>query len=78
VKLVGTFEGNYSMKLNRIVEGEARRKIDMSLRKVGRNLSMVKENPTAENVLVTPETCESEGSVCCSQVLEYSLAIPLN
>jgi hypothetical protein len=73
-----TFEENYCMKLNRIVDGEMRPKIDMSLRKVKRNLSIVKENPTANNVLVTPETCESEGSVCCSQVLEYSLAIPLN
>jgi hypothetical protein len=66
------------MKLNRIVEGEARRKIDMGLRKVKRNLSIVKENPTADNVLVPPETCKPGGSVSCSQVLEYSLAIPPN
>jgi hypothetical protein len=66
------------MKLNRIIDGEMRPKIDMSLRKVKRNLSMVKENPTANYVLVTPETCESEGSVSCSQVLEYSPTIPPN
>jgi hypothetical protein len=66
------------MKFDRIVNGEMRPKIDMSLRKVKRNLSMVKENPTAENVLVTPETCESEGSVSCSQVLEYSPPVPSN
>jgi hypothetical protein len=66
------------MKLNRIVDGEMRPKIDASLRKVKRNLSMVKENPTANNVLVPSETYESEGSVSCSQVLEYSLAIPPN
>jgi hypothetical protein len=69
VEPVETFEENYCMTPNRIVDGEMRPKIDMSLRKVKRNLSMVKENPTANIVLATPETCEPEGSVSCSQVL---------
>jgi hypothetical protein len=58
------------MKLNRIVDGEMRPKIDMGLRKVKRNLSVVTGKLTTGVALRAFGICELGGPVSCSQFSE--------